>query len=797
MKSALVAVVAAVSIAFAPAHADEADRVAGAEIFKKMCADCHGERGQGVPNKFDEPLYGERSIHSLAKLIDKTMPEDEPETLDAEGARKVAAYIYDAFYSPVARAKQNPPKRDFSRLTNRQFRESVADLVGSFGESSPIGEGKGLTGRYFDSNGMNKRSKQKLERIDTGIDFDFGELSPVEPPPLVTPPEFVGPPLQQGEKGMNREQFSIEWQGSLIAPETGWYEFRIKTRNGARLYLNSDIGAGDSNRRDDSDGRRASATIDGWVTTGQEIRDESARVFLLGGRAYPLKVDYFKYKEKLGYMRFEWKPPHGVWEVLAAPYLSPSSATRVAVVSTEFPPDDGSVGYERGTNVSKDWHEATTRASLEMTDQIIARLRRLVDTRPDAPEYADKLKQFAATFAERAFRRPLDDVRRQLYIEQPFSDGSAPEIAIKRSVLSILKSPRFLYPEIGDQGDQFATASRLALALWDSIPDAPLREAARRGELHTPDQIRAQAERMAQNPRARAKVGDFFGHWLAMQEAEDLSKDAKAYPGFSQEIVSDLRRSLEVFVRDVMWSDASDYRQLILSDTIMLNERLAKFYGVPFPDAADGKFVPLKFDPAQRAGIITHPFLLSMLSYHKSSSPIHRGVFLTRNVLGRFLKPPPQAIEFNEDRFDPTLTMREKVTQITNKQACMGCHVTINPLGFALENFDAVGRFRTSDANKPINPVTDYVTSDGETLKFTGPRDLAKHTAESEDARRGFVRQMFHYMVKQPMLAYGGETLEHLDGQFVANNCNMRKLLTEIAVTAATPTSEPSKTASR
>src|SRR6187399_3349522 len=92
-------------LAIAPSRADDADRAAGAEIFKKLCADCHGEKGQGVPNKFDEPLYGERSIQSLAKLIDKTMPEDEPETLDAEGARKVAAYIYDAFYSPVARAK--------------------------------------------------------------------------------------------------------------------------------------------------------------------------------------------------------------------------------------------------------------------------------------------------------------------------------------------------------------------------------------------------------------------------------------------------------------------------------------------------------------------------------------------------------------------------------------------------------------------------------------------------------------------------------------------------------------------
>ena len=787
-----VSIIAAAALFVAPLRADDADRAAGAEIYKNLCADCHGDKGQGVATKHDEPLYGERSVASLSKLIDRTMPEDEPEKCSAEDSRKVALYIYDAFYSPMARAKLNPPKRDFVRLTNRQFRESVADLIGNFGNLPAPGEGRGLPGRYYDSDGMNKKSKKRLERLDRAIDFNFDEVSPTDDPyvsqePGETEIARANAQVDAAEK-MKADQFSIEWQGSLIAPETGVYEFRIKTRNGVRLYLNSDLADGDGNRRDDSDAKRVNATIDGWVTTGPDIREETASVFLLGGRAYPLNLDYFKYKEKLGFVRFEWKPPHGVWELLAAPYLSPAAAARTAVVATNFPPDDSSVGYERGTSVSKDWHEATTKAALEVADQVVERLRRLVGGKADAPDRVEKLKEFVATFAERAFRRPLDDGQRQLYVEHPFVDV-APDVAVKRAVLLILKSPRFLYPELEQKADDFTTASRLAIALWDSLPDAPLREAAARGEVRTPDQVRAHAERMVQDPRTKAKVGDFFHHWLAMQEADDLSKDAVTYPGFTQEIVADLRRSLEYFVRDVMWSEGSDYRQLVLSDSIMMNARLARFYGAPVPEG--GGFAPVKFDAAQRAGVITHPFLLSMFAYHKSSSPIHRGVFLTRNVLGRLLKPPPQAIEFKDDRFDPTLTMREKVTQITNKTACMSCHVTINPLGFSLENFDAVGRFRTTDANKPIDPASDYITSDGDTVRLTGPRDLAKHTAESEDARRGFVRQMFHYMVKQPTLAYGGDTLERLDAQFLGSNANMRKLLTEIATTAAMPTEIP------
>ena len=790
-------IIAAAALLAVPLHADEADLARGALIYKNLCADCHGAKGQGVATKHDEPLYGERSVGSLAKLIDRTMPEDAPEKVGPEDARRVALYIYDAFYSPMARARANPPRRDLVRLTNRQFRESVADLLGSFGNLPAPGEGRGLAGKYFDSDGMNKKAKKKLERVDGAVDFDFGEGSPVDDPYVPQEPgeaeiRRANAQVDPAEQ-MKRDQFSIEWQGSLIAPETGVYELRIKTRNGVRLYLNSDLGDGDGNQRDDSDAKRANATIDGWVTTGTEIREESARVFLLGGRAYPLSLDYFKYQEKLGYVRLEWKPPHGVWEVLGAPHLSPAPAARTAVVATNFPPDDSSVGYERGTAVSKDWHEATTKAALEVADHVVERLRRLVPGKADAPERVEKLKGFVGTLAERAFRRPLDEAQRQLYVERPFADA-AREVAVKRAVLLILKSPRFLYPELERKADDFTTASRLAIALWDSLPDAPLREAAARGEVRTPEQVRAQAERMVRDPRTKAKVADFFHHWLAMQEAEDLSKDAVAYPGFTAEIVADLRRSLEYFVRDVMWSEASDYRQLILSDSIMMNARLARFYGAPVP--AGGGFAPVKFDAAQRAGVITHPFLLSMFAYHKSSSPIHRGVFLTRNVLGRLLKPPPQAIEFKDDRFDPALTMREKVTQITSKAACMSCHVTINPLGFSLENFDAVGRFRTTDANKPIDPASDYITSDGDTVKLTGPRDLATHTAGSEDARRGFVRQMFHYMVKQPTLSYGGDTLERLDAQFLANNANMRKLLTEIATTAATAAETPN-TASR
>jgi len=396
----------------------------------------------------------------------------------------------------------------------------------------------------------------------------------------------------------------------------------------------------------------------------------------------------------------------------------------------------------------------------------------------------EKLREFCATFAERAFRRPLTPELRASLIERQFAPGVAPESAVKRAVMLTLTSPRFLYPDLPGPVDDHAVAARLALALWDSLPDAELRAAAAQGELRTAEQVRAQANRLLADPRAGTKLREFFHHWLALEEAGDITKDHQAFPDFDEELLADLHTSLEKFVEHVVWSETSDYRELLVADYLFLNDRLARFYGV---EAATGnEFALVSFPAEERAGVFTHPLLLSAFSYHKSTSPIHRGVFLTRNVLGRFLKPPPMAIEFMDDRFDPSLTMREKVTQLTSKDACMGCHATINPLGFSLEHYDAVGRYRTVDNDKPIDAQSDYTAPDGQVLRLRGPRDLADHAVTSADARRGFVRQLFQQTVKQAPVAYGADTLPELDAGFVESGYHIRKLLVDVAVTAAT-----------
>jgi len=378
----------------------------------------------------------------------------------------------------------------------------------------------------------------------------------------------------------------------------------------------------------------------------------------------------------------------------------------------------------------------------------------------------------------------LTEAQKRLFVSAHFKKAGKIEDAAKRVVLLTLKSPRFLYLGLEEtKPDDFAVAERLSFDLWDSVPDQELVKAATEGRLRTREQVVEQSDRMLGDPRTRAKMQYFLRHWLQMDRVENLSKDDKLFPGFTPEIIADLRTSLDIFLADAIWNGSSDYRQLLLADYLYVNDRLAKFYGVEATGGDD--FVKVKLDPKERCGVVTHPYLLAAFSYPKSSSPIHRGVFLTRNIVGRALKPPPMAMTFKDEEFAPNLTMREKVAQLTRPQACQGCHSVINPLGFSLEHYDAVGRYRTTEKDRAIDAVSDYTTDDGETVRLTGARDVAQFAVGSEQAQNAFIEHLFNQIVKQPMLAYGSDVLNHLRQSFVASGFNVKKLLVDIVTVSA------------
>lgn len=742
---------------------DSPEESAGARIYRQRCAPCHGKSGEGVKRKYSRVLVGDDSVPKLAKYIEKWMPDESAEECVGEDAKQVARYIYDAFYSPVAQARIRPPRVELSRLTVGQYRNAVADLLGSFGPVSKAGDERGLRGQYF--NARDPGRNKEIDRRDEQVRFDFGKRNP-------------------DTAKLGKEGFAVRWEGSLLVPETGLYEIIVRTNHAARLWVND----------------RVAPLIDVWVKSGSDT-EFRASTFLVAGHAYPLKLDFSSRKQGVknkgpklksydAFIDLQWKMPHRVATTIPRRCLSPALASEVFAVETPFPPDDRSVGYERGTSVSKAWDDATTRAAIETADYVTKRLSRFAGVNRNDPKRRAKLRAFCRRFVERAFRRPLTDAERQLFIERQFKSTDDERAAVKRVILLALKSPRFLYLGLGDEkNDPYEIASRLSFALWDSIPDSSLLEAAATDKLSTREEISAHAERMIDDPRARAKMRQFLHRWLDVDHARDLLKNADRFPGFDEALASDLRTSLDLFLEEAIWSEGSDFRKLFLSTGLHMNGRLAKFYG--FDLSEDAPFRKLPAEPWRRGGVLTHPYLLASFAYADTSSPIHRGVFLARDILGRTLMPPPDAFTPFAANSHPKLTTRERVSLQTKPDACRGCHSTINGLGFTLEGFDAVGRYRTEESGKPIDSTGSFEQASGETTTFASPSELAFFLADSELAQRAFVLQLFHHLVKQPIFAYGVDKPESLRRAFAADKFNVRKVMVRIAVAGALSVEKP------
>ncbi len=751
-----------------------ADEPAGAAVYMQKCARCHGKSGEGT-KEYDRPLAGKRSLAQLTRYIARSMPEDAPGTCTGAEAEKVAAYIWDAFYSPAARARKKGPRVELARLTVSEYRNAVADLVGFYGPAAgrPWDWAKaeqGLRGSYFDGSGRRRRTAA-FTRTDPVVNFDFGPSNP-----------------DHGK--FKSGELAVNWQGAVVAPETGLYDFVVKTEHSLRFWVND----------------LKQPLIDAAVKSGNETVFKCS-AYLLAGRAYPIRLEFFTAsigvrKERKGppppikaAVALEWKPPHGAAEVIPQRYLRAGDAPTSFAPSVALPPDDRNAGYERGTAVSRAWVQGTAEGAIEAANYVAAHLGEVSGVPRETADRKARLQSYCTAFAERAFRRPLTPEQKRLYVDRQFELAPDPELAVKRVVLLVLQSPRFLFREPGETVDGYSVASRLSFGLWYSLPDAELLKAAASGRLKTRADVAREAERMLADPRARAKLRGFFLSWLQLDQLADVPRDRKLFPDFDAAVVSQLRISLELFLDDVLWSEGSDFRQLLLADHLFLNGRLAKLYGADLP--ADAPFQKVTLKTGERAGVLTHPLLLAHLAYTASSSPIHRGVFVARNVLGVALRPPPDAFAPLAPDLHPKLNTRERVILQTSPQACASCHNVINPLGFAMENFDAIGRFRDRDNGKPVDASGSFVTRAGQTKTFKGVRELARFVAGNDEAHEAFVARLFHHLVRQPVEAYGPDKLTELRRFFAANNYNMRRLAVESIVQAALPErSQPPEAAS-
>ncbi len=742
----------------------------GRLIYSKQCIDCHGNKGQGVQEVHEEPLSGDLSAGELAKLITRTMPDGEPEKCTGADAEAVAAYIHHAFYSEAARIRNRPPSIRLTHLTAAQLRQSLTDLYGRFTGSMWSERKRGITASYYDG-ARSKKENLKIDRVDARIDFDWKHDGPGD--------------------GINPKDFFIRWRGSLKVDETGRYEIVIHSTCAFICNL------GRSNRE----------FINNRVQSGDNTEFRKS-IVLTAGRVYPLQIDLYQRKRKTAQppaqISLAWVPPAGIQEVIPERCLLPASAPATFSLQTNLPPDDRSYGFERGLAIDRQWDASMTASAVEFAqiavDELWPEYRRRHNK--DSDKNRARLRNFLGMLVDTAFRGPLDESTRQFYIDAQVDQTGDDTEAIKRCVLVALKSPRFLYPGLDkDRSVSQRAANRLALTLFDSLPsDEWLIKLARENKLTRIGQVRTAATRMVGDYRIRSKTRELMHEWLNLSHIDEITKNSERFPEFKPELISDLKTSLDVFVDDVIWSESSDFRQLFLADWTYTTPRLEKYYGAAWKSqgAKSAELTRSVPDSAHRLGLLTHPYLMSGLAYQDSTSPVHRGVFLIRYMLGRTLRPPNEAFTPLSPDLHPDLTTRQRVALQTSPESCQVCHLKINGLGFALENFDAVGRFREQEGDRPIHATGHYTTRDGESVTFRGATELAAFLASSHDTHRAFVNRAFQHFVKQPVAAYGATRLDELTEQFRSSGFRIRKLLIEIAVIAATqpdiiPESESSK----
>ena len=344
--------------------------------------------------------------------------------------------------------------------------------------------------------------------------------------------------------------------------------------------------------------------------------------------------------------------------------------------------------------------------------------------------------------------------------EGSFDDG------IRRALQRVLVSPSFLFRIETDPPDGVAgmphplsdleLASRLSFFLWSSMPDDELLAVAEEGSLSDPAVLEAQARRMLADPRSRALVENFGGQWLYLRNVSSATPDPLQFPDFDENLRRAMRTETELFFERVIREDRS-VLDFLTSDTTFLNERLARHYGVPH--VYGSHFRPVTLTDGNRGGILGHASLLTATSYANRTSPVLRGKWILENILGA---PPPPAppdvpeLEETTDDGEPR-SMREAMERHRVNPACAGCHRPMDPLGFALENFDAVGRWRAlSEARTPID--ASGVLPDG--TAFEGPAGLRRVLASRPE---GFVTTL-----TEKLLTYAlGRGLELADGPVV------------------------------
>jgi hypothetical protein len=363
-------------------------------------------------------------------------------------------------------------------------------------------------------------------------------------------------------------------------------------------------------------------------------------------------------------------------------------------------------------------------------------------------------QDFISSFGQKAFRRPITSAEQAglFTVYQAGRSGGTHAEGLEWVTTAILQSGSFLYnTELGSQPSAtsgttaltpYELASAISYLITGGPPDDSLLAAAAQGALQG-DALAAQVKRLASSPSAPAQLNAFFAQWLELDELDRLEKDAASHPTFGPELRASMKRETQSLIAQVLFTGEGTLQALLTDRRAKVDAPLAQLYGVPAPPPGELREVLL--DATQRAGILTRAGLLATKAQNIDSSPIRRGKLVRTRVLCQPLPPPPETLQIVFPPQSATKTTRERFAQHAT-QACTGCHMLMDPVGFTFENFDSIGAFRATENGQRIDSSGELLATRDINGPVQGALELSRKLAASQEVQECFSQHLFQFV---------------------------------------------------
>ena len=734
-------------------------------VLEEYCYDCHGEgtkKGDFALDKY-ESLQAHLADTELWYTVWKNvaaqlMPPAEKAQPKAADRERLLRWIETSVFK-VDPANPDPGRVTIRRLNREEYRNTIFDLLGvkfDTDEAFPADD----TGYGFDTIGdVLNISPLLMEKYVDAAQEIVGSVIEGAGPRI--PTQVIAGDQFRFDTGGKKSAKYMQFAVAATATKTVPIEFpgRYKVTIDMRVQGSSEATSHTATVALDVAGKPVESMSVGW---------DQRKSINLSGEATLQKGD--------NVLAIDLAP--------ATPPLDGEKALNLSVTSVTLngPLDGSHLEYPK------------------------AYLRVFTDGPPPAEAkargaYARKILR---QLADRAFRRPVDEPTLNRLVALAESVAHQPKMTFENGIghalAAILASPRFLFraeiqPEPNNAArivpiDEFALASRLSYFLWSSLPDEPLMTLARTGKLRA--NLRAQVDRMLADPRADRFVDNFVGQWLQTRDVEGINvdvriflglKNTEAYKVFNQRLRQSMREETEQMFAYLLRENRPAL-DLITADYSFLNEQLASFYGIAGVKGTEMRKVQLPPESHRAGGILTHGATLVVTSNPTRTSPVKRGLFILENVLGTPAPPAPPNVPDLEKSMQggKKLTMREVMAIHREKPLCASCHARMDPLGFALENFNPLGMWHADDHGQPIDIGGQLIT--GEKFKDVGELAGILATSRRDDFYRCLSEKLLTYAIGRGLEYYDTVTVGKIVNAMKANNGAMSTLIYGIVESA-------------